>query len=373
MPNKLGPIYQHFKTFLPAVMSALFVALPVLPSFAAEMQSYVQPPMPESKLLLKGEVTYLVPKGTPIKLKLASVPTSGLKLFDRDMEGNLRPAQLGQEITAKITQDLYVEENKVIPEGTVFYGMVSRIHPPKRVGRPGSLELTFEYFKTPDGRKFAFHVEANNAKESTTKSKLKGLGIIAAHTAGGAVTGAIVAYQIFGLENTIAMHGYNIAGAAAGGALAGTVVALMRHGPEAVLEPGDDLNMEIDSDLLLPATTTPTKRKDVHLEGLDIEILKSKVLKDGLGGHILRLEAEISNNTPRRLNSIDLFLEDDNGSRFPISASGADWESELLFQVDPHTICRKTFYFQLEYPKLKRKLVWIDHESRQMLAKQPLP
>jgi len=330
---------------------------------------------PGSTPLLKGQVTYTVPQGTGIKLKLASVPTAcpGLRLMDRDLDGKLYPAQLDQEITARTTEDLYVDDKKVIPEGTVFHGKVTRIYPPKRVGRPGSLALSFDSFTTPDGRKFAFRCQANNTRASTLKSKAKGFGLIMAHGAGGAVVGALVAYSLCGLQNTIAMHGYNIAGGAAVGALGGLAVALMRHGERAVLEPGDDLNMEIDTDLLLPAATEPTvKEGPPSLPGLEIEVLHSKVLKDGLEGYELRLDTIITNNTDRRLNSIDLFVEDDNGHRFPL-ASSDDEDSDQLFHVDPHSIERLHLNFVVEYPKLKRKLVWTDHESRKDLFEQRLP
>jgi hypothetical protein len=314
--------------------------------------------------LLKGRVTYLVPRGTPIKLKLASVPTSGLRLGDRDLEGNLYPAQLNQPITARTSEDLYVDDNKVIPEGTVFYGKVTKIFPPRRVGRPGWLSLTFDSFQTPDGRRFAFRVEADTFRKSTAKTKAKGFGLIAAHAAGGAIVGALIAYQLFGLENTLAVNGYNIAGGAAAGALAATAYAIMRRGPKAVLEPGDDLNMEIDTDLLLPAATEPTARKpEPHLDGLEVEILKSKVKRDGLGGHYLQLETLINNETDKRFSSLDLFLEDDNGQRFSICPS-LDEDSEVNFQVEPHSIKRVKFAFQVEYPKLKRKLIWLDHRSQ---------
>lgn len=326
----------------------------------------------QSGLMLKGGVTLVVPKGTPIKLKLATVPTTGLKMMDRDEDGNLLPAQLGQEITAKTTEDLFVADNKVLPAGTIFRGEVSRIYEPKRVGRPGALALSFNEFQTPDGRKFAFHCEADNRVESTWKTKGKGLGTIAAHMAGGAATGALIAYQLFGMEQTIAMHGYNIAGGAAAGALGGMAVALLRKGHVAVLEPGDDLNMSIDSDLLLTAAVDKQVRKDPKLEGLEIEVLTAKVIKDGLDGHCLRVDAYITNNTKYRLSSLDLFLEDDNGGRFPVCTS-MEWDAEILFRVEPYSSKHVLFNFQVEFPKLKRKLVWLEHASQTVLTKQPLP
>src|SRR5205823_11243652 len=117
-------------------------------------------------------------------------------------------------------------------------------------------------------------------------------------------------------------------------------------------EPGDDLNMAFDSDMLLPAAVEPTaKSAEPKTAGLDIDIVKSKLVKDGLEGYNLRLEALVINNTGYRLNSIDLFMEDDNGRRFPVCA-GSEEDCELIFDVDPHSMRRCRFNFQIDYPKL---------------------
>jgi hypothetical protein len=326
------------------------------------------------KTVLKGQVNYLVPQGTTIKLKLATVPTNGMHLADRDLDGKLFPAQVNQKITAKTTEDIYVDDNKVIPEGTIFEGHVSHIVPPKRLGRPGSIEIAFDALTTPDGRKFAFRAEADNIKESTFKSKSKGFGIIAAHAAGGAIVGALVAYQLTGLKETIALHGYNIAGGAAAGALLATGFAIMRRGPKAVLEPGDDLNMQTNTELLMPATVEPSlKKKDAdNLPGLAVTIEQSKMMGDGLDGHLLRLDLVIDNNSPRRLNSIDLFVEDSNGNNHPV-CSGAGDDDEFLFSVDPYSKKRMRLNFAIEFPKLKYQLVWLERNSRQICFREPIP
>jgi len=328
-----------------------------------------------SPRLIMGGVQYLVPHGTSIKLKMASVPTNGMRLLDRDLDGNLYPAKMGQEITARTSEDLYIDDNKVIPEGTIFHGAVSKIIPPRRLSRPGSLQVSFDYFTTPDGRKFAFEVQADNAQKSTGKTKLKGFGRIAYHALGGAIVGTLVAYQIFGLHNTIAMHGYNIAGGAAGGALLATGFAMMDKGAAAVLEPGDNLNMNMDVDLLLPAAVEPTAKEDENLKGLDIQVEKTKLVKDGFGGQVLRVEMNVKNNTNRELSSIDAFCEDTNGTRNPISG-GTEIDTENTdynFSIRPHSIRHLRVTFELEYPKLKRSLIWLDHEGRQICYKQSLP
>ena len=322
--------------------------------------------------LLKGQASYCVPRGTPLKLKIAATPVRDLKMMDRDLDGNLVPAKLGEEITAKIAEDLYVDDNKVIPEGSEFHGRVTKILPPKRVRRPGSLVISFDRLTTPDGRVFAFEAQADNVKASTAKTKAKGFGIIAAHAAGGAIVGAMVAYQIFGLHNTIAMHGYNIAGGAAGGALLATGVAMMKKGPKASLEPGDDLNMSFDSDLLMPAAVEPHKKQFANIPGLKIKINKTKMCHDGLEGQMMRLDVTIDNDTDRILNSVDLFLEDTNGNRYAL-IGGPEEDSDFLFEVDPHTEKQARLYFEVQWPKLKRQLVWLNHDSRKIAYKEQLP
>lgn len=320
-----------------------------------------QPP----PVVLKGGVSFVVPKGTPIKLKLATIPIPEIRQELRDEEGNLRPAQLGEKITAKVTEDMFIDDNKVIPEGTVFYGKVSKLIPPRHVGRPGHLELKFDHFTTPDGRSFAFKAEANNFKPSTAKTKLQGFGHIAAHAAGGAALGTLIAYQLFGMKGTIAMDGYNLAGGAAAGAIGGIAWALWRRGPQAVLEPGDEFSMSIDTDMLIPAATSPTPKKPpVSLPGLEIEVVKKKIFKDPLGGgRMIRLQLFIVNRTRQKLNSIDLFIEDELGNRFPVCPD-IDDETETLFHIQPLCTTRVSVAFHADFHKLKHKLVWLDHSQR---------
>lgn len=326
--------------------------------------------------MLKGSATYTVPKGTPFKLKLTQVPTNGLRLLDRDMDGNLLPAQLNDEICAKVSEDIYIDDHKVIPEGTVFHGKVCRIHDPRRFYRKGWLEVSFDSLKTPDGRRFAFRVDADNFKNSTAKSKLAGTGRILSHAAGGAIVGTLVAYQLTGgMRGVAETKGMNLAVGAAGGALIAGGYAAWEKGPRAVLEPGDDLNMAIDSDLLMPAAVEPKVRpKTFTLEGLDISIKKVKTRKDNLAGgcYFKILDVSIDNNTDLKLNSIDLYLLDSEGRKHPLTA-GLEEDSEFVFHVEPNSISQRKLSFRVDFPGLKYTLVWLDHASRRVCYKQPLP
>ncbi len=324
---------------------------------------------PDGGLTLQGGIEYCVPKGTPIKMKLTSVPTSGLRLMDRDLEGELRPARKGQLITATTTEDIFVDTNRVIPEGTTLSGYVSEIMPPRRMYRPGWVKIKFEELKLPDGRKFAFGVQADNFKKSTRKSKAKGAGRLASYAAGGAIVGTMVAYQLTGgIRGTISMHGYNLAAGAALGAVAATTYAAMKKGKAAVLEPGDDLNMNIDTDLLMPVATKPTpKKKPKQLAGLDVEVLNSKAVSDGLGGRVMRVDLKIDNNSQRRLRSTDFYLQDALKNMEPISVTNGDEDSQMWFEIAPYSIEKKRIAFSMEYPKLKHKVVILDHASRKVV------
>lgn len=316
--------------------------------------------------LLKGEVNYLVPQGTVFSLKLASIPTNGMHLLDRDLDGKLYPAKLGAEITAKTSEDIYVDDKNVIPEGTVFHGTVSKLLPPRTVNRNGWLQISFSHFTTPDGRTFSFNAQADNFKPSTAKSKLKATGYLASHAAGGAVVGALAAWYVCGTHYTLAMHGYNIAGGAAAGALMATCYAVAKHGDHATLEPGDDFNMQIDTDLLMPAAVEATHTaKYINRAGIDIKVAHRRIEKDGLGGYLYRVDATINNDTDQPLKSVDIFCKDDNEHMLPIIA-GTDFDSEFLFEVEAHSEKHVIMNFQVEFPKVKRQLVCLDHDSREI-------
>ncbi len=174
------------------------------------------------------------------------------------------------------------------------------------------------------------------------------------------------------MQETVAMHGYNIAGGAAAGALLATGFAIMRRGPKATLEPGDDLNMQIDSDLLMPiAVEAKTNKQANSFVGLDIKIEKCRTVRDGLGGHMVTMDTLITNESSLPLSSIDLYLEDSNGNRAPVCSSYDD-DSEFLFTLEPHSQRHIHVSFAVRYPKLKHQLVWLEHKNKTVCYRQPL-
>jgi len=322
-------------------------------------------------LTLKSGVSYTVPKGTAMSLKITQVPSNGMHLLQKDLEGNPMPARTGDVISAMITEDIYVDGDRVIPEGTIFRGHVVHINGPRRVQRPGWVDISFNELELPSHKIFRFKAEADNLEASTFKSKMKGVGMVAANAAGGAIIGTMVAYQIFGLHYTIASKGINLGAGAAGGAILAAGHAIMKRGHKAWLEPGDGLNLSIDTDMVMPALTAPTRHvaANANVEGLTIDVLKSKVIKNGLGGYFIRLDVNINNDSDVNLQAIDLFLRDSNGTKCPL-AGGPEFDegSAFLFQLEPNSTLRSRIYFDVEHPKLPHEFVWYDHENRKKIC-----
>jgi len=353
----------------PLVTSKSARSKPVVPTRASGDSD-----QPET-LTLKSGINYTVPRGTSMNLKITQVPSNGMKLLQKDLEGNPMPAKINDVIQAMITEDIYVDGDKVIPEGTVFRGRVVHLHGARRVQRPGWVDIAFNELELPNHRIFRFKAQADNLEPSTLKSKLNAVGMISANAFGGAVIGVMVAYAIFGEKGTAQTKGINIGAGAAGGALLAAGHAIMKRGHKAWLEPGDGLNIAIDTDMVMPALSEPTKHVAVknEAEGLVIDVLKSKVIKDGIGGHFIRLDVNIFNGSDKTLQAIDLYLRDTNGNKCPVAMGpGDDDDSTFLFHLEPGSSLRSKLYFDVQYAKLAHEFVWYDHVSRKVCFRQKL-
>ena len=121
-----------------------------------------------------------------------------------------------------------------------------------------------------------------------------------------------------------------------------------------------------------PRPRASAKPKPNNIAGVNVEIIKSKIINDGLDEHLLRLDCQISNNTDKPLDSID-FLS--RTARATAVLCAADWKTNQnsFYGVDPYTKRQARCYFQVEFPKLKRTLIWLDHHSRQICYRERCP
>ncbi len=281
------------------------------------------------------------------------------------------PARINDVISAMITEDIYVDGDRVIPEGTVFRGRVKHVNGPRRVQRPGWVDIAFDELELPNHKIFRFRAEADNLEASTMRSKISAAKMIAANAAGGAIVGTLAAYQGFGMHYTVACKGINLGAGAAAGALLAGGHAIMKRGHAAWLEPGDGLNLSIDTDMVMPALTAPTKHVSAaatNLAGVSIDVLKAKIVKSGIGGQLIRLDVNINNDSDVTLHASDLYLRDSTGTEGPlIGGPEIDDDSAFLFQLQPNDSLRSRIYFDVEHPKLPHEFIWYHHERRKMV------
>ena len=232
----------------------------------------------------------------------------------------------GDEFFAEVTSDVYGDKGIIIPKGTKAHGKIDLIKGNKRLGRMASLDLSFDYLITPDGREIEIE-----GKMSTKLHPVAEAGKIVAqdvgYTVAGGAVGSMLALQWLGLEAAIASQGYTIAGGAAIGGAVGLGAALIRKGGEVLIAPGDQIKVKIN--------TSALKKEEIIYKGINININNVKHEKDPFGNaNTITLSLLISNmSTDKTLSGFDMALENDYGVKFSPSIFG---NTKLMFrQIKP--------------------------------------
>lgn len=195
-----------------------------------------------NNFVLLGQDAQLVPAGEVLKLRLRT----GLSSKD---------SISGASFTAVTVEPYRVEGVEVIPAGSIVTGHIARAKSAGRFGRGGSLFLSFDQIRLPDGftAKIAATITAIEEATEGGKPKIKEEGQIqapgskkrAAIEAGG---GAAIGGAIGGATGGGSGAGVGIAiGAAAGAA----DVYIRRKGKEVVLPAGTIISIELKQPLTI--------------------------------------------------------------------------------------------------------------------------
>ena len=241
----------------------------------------------------------------------------------------------GDEFFAEVTSDVYGDKGIIIPKGTKAHGKIDLIKGNKRLGRMASLDLSFDYLITPDGREIEIE-----GKMSTKLHPVAEAGKIVAqdvgYTVAGGAVGSMLALQWLGLEAAIASQGYTIAGGAAIGGAVGLGAAVIRKGGEVLIAPGDQIKVKINTSVDLPVYKEEAlKKEEIIYKGINININNVKHEKDPFGNaNTITLSLLISNmSTDKTLSGFDMALENDYGVKFSPSIFG---NTKLMFrQIKP--------------------------------------
>ena len=331
------------------------------------LSSYVQAAEP-----LKGSVT----ETGEYQQKQDEIFTGKIETLNRKEIINMTVSQVldssfsieGDEFFAEVTDDVYGNKGIVIPKGSLAHGKLSNTTAPGRFGKEATMDLTFDYLVTPDGREIPI--------EGSMTTKLhpisQGAKVVAqdlGYTVAGGAVGGLMALNWMGLGAAIASQGYTIAGGAAVGGVAGLTVALIRKGNHVLIAPGDEIKVRINTPLDLPVYREDAlKQEEVLYEGLTININDVKHEKDPFGEvNTITLSVLISNMSDKTLSSFDMALVNDYNAKFSPSIFG---NTKLMFrQIKPGDKIAGEVSFAVDNINRKFWLTFYDRKNNQVITK----
>ena len=274
----------------------------------------------------------------------------------------------GDEFFAEVTDDVYGNKGIVIPKGTHAHGRLTSTTAPGRLGKEATMELSFDYLVTPDGREIP--IEGN----MTTKLHpvAQGAKVVAqdlGYTVAGGAVGGFMALNWLGLEAAIASQGYTLAGGAALGGAVGLGMALLRKGNHVLIAPGDEIKVRIMTPVDLPVYKEEAlKQEEVLYDGISISINDVKHEKDPFGEmNTITLSVLISNMSDKTLSGFDMALVNDYNAKFSPSIFG---NTKLMFrQLKPGDKIATDVSFAVDNINRKFWLTFYDRKNSKVITK----
>lgn len=274
----------------------------------------------------------------------------------------------GDEFFAEVTDDVYSNKGVIIPKGTLAHGKLTNTTAPGRLGKEASMDLSFDYLVTPDGREIPIEGKMTTKLHPVTQ----GAKIVAqdvGYTVAGGAVGGLMALNWLGLGAAIASQGYTLAGGAAVGGVAGLSVALIRKGHHVLIAPGDEIKVKINTSIDLPVYKEEAlKQEEILYKGLDININNVKHEKDPFGEvNTITLTVLISNMSDKTLSGFDMALVNDYNAKFSPSIFG---NTKLMFrQIKPGDKFIENVSFAVDNINRKYWLTFYDRKTNQVITK----
>lgn len=168
----------------------------------------------------------------------SSIPVGTVIRVQMKTHLNSRYSYPGEKFTAISTDPVYRGADIVLPARVEILGHVTTVEPAGRASRSGTLGVTFDSLRFPDGTRVAIDAElssfdTNPRRELDDEGRVKGKGTgrrTAVFIGGAAGTGALIGLRHGG--------GKGAAIGSASGAMVGVIVALAMKGNEADVRPG---------------------------------------------------------------------------------------------------------------------------------------
>ena len=230
--------------------------------------------------VLKGKASVNDPLKKNTKLKVSV-----------NQELNGLENQIGDEFRATILNDLNVNDVNLIPVGSIVLGHILDINHAGKASMQGSLEISLDKIVLPSGKYIPLTGArfAANSKYTNKSHNLKGEGNGLARGVGiGALKGATLAFipgnkavktAAIGVAATGAVFsgGWSVTSTAVIGGLTGLVYGIKKHGQEAMIASGQEIEIEIDGDQDL--TPLEVAIDDIMNQGVEITDTNETIIK----------------------------------------------------------------------------------------------
>ncbi len=276
----------------------------------------------------------------------------------------------GDEFFAEVSEDVLAGSGVLLPKGTVAHGTIKNIVDPKRLGRDGYIELSFDYLITPDGREIPIE-GGMTSKLHPAKSVAKVAGENLAYTAVGGVYGAAAAVEIAGIAGAVASQGYTLLGGAALGGVIALGLSLFRKGSDVLISPGDEIKVKIRSTEAIPVMTFDAVRQDeIKYEGLDVSITDIFLEKDPFGNlNTITLDLIIKNQSKTDFSTFDIAMVNDLHNSYNPSIF-TDYKNSLAMKtIKRGENISGVLSFSVDNPNRQHWLVFYDRRTHKPLAK----
>ena len=274
----------------------------------------------------------------------------------------------GDEFFAEVVNDVKGDSGVLIPKGSYAHGKIFETTEAKRMGRPATISLDFDYIITPDGREIPIEGKMStklNPVASTAKIVAQDVG----YTVAGGAVGGIFALNWLGLEAAIASQGYTLAGGAAAGGVIGLGMALTRKGHDVLIAPGDEIKVKINTKVSLPVyRDSALMQHEMLYPGLDIKITNIRHEQDPFGEtNTITLTVLISNMSDKTISGLDSALVNDYNAVFRPSIFG---DTKLMFrQIPPGEKYLGNISFAVDNINRKFWLTFYDRRSKKAITK----
>lgn len=219
----------------------LILASTFIPAFSEELDGDVAS---EEKKLLKGYVSK-VPEGTKLNI-----------LVETPIDEKL--SMTGDKFLAKTVEDIIIDKNVVVPEGSIVTGIISEITPAKRLHKSGKVKIEFNNIATGDGREIPIVASVLSRGgiikgRYDTKRKLIAIGTLA---------GPVVA----GFGAGLAAEGSPLGGivGAGLGTVSGIGLFLYQRGNMIDIKTGDELKIKLTEDVFVPEKIADDEKKKIE-------------------------------------------------------------------------------------------------------------